>query len=195
MRTKIIKYTPYILWLSLALPPLRYLLESSMTMHMLVQLPILAVIGWKITPTLSNRIKETINLWNRWGISGTVSVIFTMLYWMLPRSLDTAISDPYFELIKFITVPLFIGAALGLSWYQLHPVARGVLMLEFWATFMRLGWLYVVLPNRLCANYLLGDQQVLGRSLLMLGTIWAVSWSFQILFGVRWNKLISSIIK
>lgn len=61
-------------------------------------------------------------------------------------------------------------------------------MLEFWAMFMRLGWLYVVLPDRLCANYLLGEQRILGRALLILGGIWAVNWTLRVLFGVKWKK-------
>jgi hypothetical protein len=160
-----------------------------MVAHMLVQIPALAFVGWWFGQTFSEEFKHKIAPWNRWGITGMTLVVVTTIYWMLPRALDAAISDPVFEIAKFITVPLFIGTALSLSWLQLHPIAQGVLKLEFWAMFMRLGWLYMVLPDRLCANYLLGEQRILGRALLILGGVWAVSWTLRVLFGVRWRKV------
>lgn len=179
-------YLPCLVWVLLALPFVRHTLELSMVVHMLVQLPILALVGWWFGQTLPEELKRKIAPWNRWGITGIILVVITMLYWMLPRALDAAISEPAFELAKFITIPLFIGTALSLSWFQLNPIARGVLKVEFWAMFMRLGWLYVVLPNRLCESYLLGEQRILGYILLILGGIWALNWTLRVLFGVRW---------
>lgn len=110
--------------------------------------------------------------------------IVIMTYWMLPRALDAAVSEWYVELGKFITVPA-MGVALGVSWPQLNPIAQGVLKLEFWATFMRLGWLYLDLPDRLCANYLLSDQRVLGQLLLLVGSAWAIAWTLRVMFGTK----------
>lgn len=193
MKVKHRWYLPCLVWVLLALPPLRHVLELSMVTHMLVQLSALALVGWWFGQTFSEEFKRKVAPWNQWGITGMTLVVVTMLYWMLPRALDAAISEPAFEVVKFVTIPLFIGTALSLSWFQLHPIAQGVLKLEFWATFMRLGWLYMVLPDRLCANYLLGDQQILGRILLVLGSVWAVSWTLRILFGVKWSRIKSGI--
>jgi len=178
---------PCLAWLVLALPPARHILELSMITHMLVQLPLLAVIGWWLGQTLPENLKDKLAPWNRWGATGIVLVTFTTLYWMLPRALDAAISERFFEIVKFVSIPLFIGVALNLSWPQLNTIVRGVLKVEFWAMFMRLGWLYAVLPDRLCANYLLGEQRILGRALLLLGCLWAILWTLRILFGIRWN--------
>jgi hypothetical protein len=178
-------HLPCLAWLILALPPVRQALELSMVTHMLVQLPLLAVVGWWLGQTLPQALKNKLAPWNRWGVTGIILVTFTLLYWMLPRALDGAVSETSFEVAKFITIPLFIGVALSLSWPQLNTIARGVLKAEFWAMFMRLGWLYVVLPDRLCANYLLGEQRILGWALLVLGSLWAVLWTLRILFGVR----------
>lgn len=171
-------------FVALALPPLRQFLEQSMVTHMLVQIPILAIIGWMIGKSLSENWKNKIASWNRWGITGMALAIVIMAYWMLPRALDAAISEWYFELIKFITIPV-MGMSLSLSWPLLHPVAQGVFKLEFWATFMRLGWLYLDLPDRLCANYLLSDQRILGQLLLLGGSAWAIAWTLRIMFGTK----------
>ncbi|SFU28490.1 hypothetical protein SAMN05216339_101142 [Nitrosomonas eutropha] len=168
----------------LALPPMQRFLEQSMVMHMLVQIPALVIIGWITGKILPENWKDNIAPWNRWGITGIALAIIIMTYWMLPRVQDAAISEWPVELTKFITVPI-MGMALGISWPQLNPIAQGVLKLEFWATFMRLGWLYLDLPDRLCANYLLSDQRVFGQLLLLAGSIWAVAWTLRIMFGIR----------
>ncbi len=168
----------------LAVPPMQRFLEQSMVTHMLIQIPALIIIGWMIGKMLPENWKNKIAPWNRWGITGMALVIVIMTYWMLPRTLDAAVSEWEFELAKFITVPV-MGIALNLSWPQLNPIAQGVLKLEFWATFMRLGWLYLDLPDRLCANYLLSDQRILGQLLLLGGSAWAIAWTLRVMFGTR----------
>ena len=39
-----------LLWLALALPPLRHATQATMTLQMLVQIPMLAVVGWWLRP-------------------------------------------------------------------------------------------------------------------------------------------------
>ncbi|WP_350283006.1 hypothetical protein [Nitrosomonas sp.] len=168
----------------LVLPPMQQFLEQSMVTHMLVQLPALTVIGWRLGRALPESWSNKIAPWNRWGITGMAFAIIIMTYWMLPRALDAAVSEWYIELAKFITVPA-MGIALGISWPLLNPIAQGVLKLEFWATFMRLGWLYLDLPDRLCANYLLSDQRVLGQLLLLIGSAWAIAWTLRVMFGTK----------
>lgn len=175
-------------WTILALPPIQDFLEQSMVTHMLIQIPMLVVIGWMTGKVLPVNWKSRIASWNRWGITGMALVIVIMAYWMLPRSLDAAVSEWQFELVKFITIPL-MGISLNLSWALLNPIAQGVFKLEFWATFMRLGWLYLELPDRLCANYLLSDQRILGQLLLLGGSAWAITWVLRIMFGIRFAKV------
>jgi hypothetical protein len=88
---------------------------------------------------------------------------------MLPRALDAAVTDPSIAIAKYLSVPLLIGLPLALSWPRMGFVVKGVLLLEGIATLLRLGWLYLVSPERLCNLYLLDDQQRLGRLLLLIG--------------------------
>ena len=61
-------------------------------------------------------------------------------------------------------------------------VVRGVVLVELIATTLRLGWLYLISPVRLCSNYLLDDQQRVGRILLVVGfaillvLVWRLMW-------------------
>jgi hypothetical protein len=66
---------------------------------------------------------------------------------------------------------LLVGLPLAQSWPRSSFVVRGVFLLELIATLFRLGWLYLVSPERLCSNYLIDDQQRLGQILIAAGAM------------------------
>lgn len=171
------------LWVVLAFPPIRLQLESTMTLQMLVQIPLLVLVGWVGARVLPPRMQSAVARWDVGGIPGLLIVSFTSAVWMLPRMLDAAVDIPLFAAAKFITVPVLIGVPLALSWPRTSFVTRGVFLLETVASAFRLGWLYLVAPDRLCANYLLGDQQILGRSLLGIGIAMCLVLAWQLMWG------------
>lgn len=179
------------LWCVLVLPPVRGALESSIMLHMLVQIPLLAVAGWWLSPLLPKRLTDTLPAWNRSGISGIVLVSVVALFWMLPRSMDAALEVPWVEVAKFASVPLLMGLPLAISWPSAGFVVRGVYLVEVVATAFRMGWLYLISPQRLCSNYLLGDQQGLGKAMLAIGAAiclllaWKLMWGHIDADGVR----------
>ncbi len=160
-----------LLYAALLLPPSRRLLEGSMTLQMLVQLPLLIGAGYLLREAVPARLAAVIARWNQRGITGLVLASMAGMFWMLPRSLDAAVSLPWMAFAKFASAPLLIGLPLGLSWPQMGFVVRGVFLLELIATFFRLGWLYLVSPVRLCNNYLLDDQQRAGETMLVIGGV------------------------
>ncbi len=154
-----------------------------MTLQMLVQMPLLALAGaWLATglpPGLERRFAD----WNWQGISGLLLASITGMLWMLPLMLDAALTDPRVTLAKFLSVPLLIGAPVALSWPRAGFVVRGVVLLEVTATAFRLGWLYLISPVRLCANYLLDDQMRLGRLLLAIGCALVIVVAWKLMWG------------
>ena len=100
----------------LLLPPLRHLLESRMGLQMLVQIPLLVVIGYLLRGGIPRRVVAVIDRWNGQGITGLLLASLAGLFWMLPRSLDAAVGEASMEVAKFISVPLLIGLPMGLSW-------------------------------------------------------------------------------
>lgn len=151
-------------------PPIRHGLEGSMTVQMLVQIPLLIVAGTLLAPVVPASVRTRACAWNRGGVSGLVLATLVMAFWMLPRSLDASATGPLMDLAKFLTVPLFIGLPLAISWPRAGFVVRGLVLTEVVATFFRLGWLYRVSPIRLCNNYGLDDQQRLGNYMLWIGS-------------------------
>lgn len=173
-----------LLWAALYLPLLRHWFEASMFRHMILQLPLLAAIGWVWGKRLRDLpMLDGIQIANRWGATGLLIAIFSMTLWMLPRLLDSARLDMAWEIAKFLSVPLLVGTGASLSWHRCPTIARGVIHVEIVATFWRFGWAYLASEERLCLTYLVGDQQRTGMALCGLGALWAVMVAWRPLFG------------
>lgn len=172
-----------ILLLILMLPFVKNALEASMTTQMLVQIPLLVLVGWLLQDAIPKRLVANIAAWNSHGMAGLILTMFAAAYWMLPRTLDAATGNTLMAMAKYSLVPLLIGLPLALSWPRMNFIIKGVLMLEFIATLFRLGWLYATSPSRLCNNYLLGDQQRLGQYMLIIGAVLLAWIMFKLLFG------------
>ncbi len=178
------------LWLALAVPPLRGWLESSMMLHMLVQLPLLAFAGWLAGRAWLNsrpggaasRLLAGVQSFNAGGATGLIAASFVMLLWMLPRFLDLARLDPAADALKFATVAA-AGLAVALSWPRMPVIARAVVHLEVIATAARFGWGYLAAEQRLCLVYLVDDQQLTGVLLLYLGAAYAAWVAWGPMFG------------
>jgi hypothetical protein len=176
----------------LLVPAVRRALEATMLAQMLVQIPLLAAFGWLSLSFLPMPARARIDRWNANGISGLVVASLGAMYWMLPRALDAAVADAGVAALKFVSVPLVIGLPLALSWPRAGFVVRGVFLAEVIATLFRLGWLYRVSPVRLCSAYPLDDQQRLGTSLLVLGTLLFAFVAYSLVFG-DWRRRPASI--
>ena len=172
-----------LLFVVLLLPPSRGWLEGSMTLQMLLQIPLLIGIGCLLPAALPQRLIAGIARWNQHGISSLILASLAGMFWMLPRSLDGSVSEPWMAIAKFVSVPLLIGLPLGLGWPRMGFVVRGVFLLELIATFFRLGWLYLASPIRLCNNYLLDDQQQLGEYMLVIGGLLLAGVVAKLLWG------------
>jgi len=151
----------------LAMPRSRAALEGVMAAHMLVQIPLLALAGALGATGIPAAWRARIAPWNRRGLSGTALALLASTWWMVPRALDLTLASPAMEATKFITLPVFVGAPLALSWRQLGGMGQGFVLanvLPMWAV---VGWLYVVSPVRVCNFYLVDQQVAAGVGLLM----------------------------
>lgn len=151
---------------------LRHPLESDPVTHVLVQLPLLAVAGW----LLIQNTALGAGAWNRGGVATLLTALFTIAYWMLPRSIDAALQTPAIETAKFISVPLLIGVPLALGWPRAHPLLRGFLKAEAISMLGVLAFLYTHAPFRICNAYLENDQERLGYGFLFAAIGVALLW-------------------
>lgn len=173
------------LWLLVWASPLSHWLRATMTGHMLLQMPVLVLGGMVMADALWHRLTP---FWRRMAHQHRWTLLLlslaTLAIWMIPRLLDLAVEEARTETLKVLSLTILAGMGLRLSW-QLHgPVVRGLVHVELLATFGRLGWIYLISPNRLCIQYGMDDQTRLGHWLLICGA----------LYGLRllWTPLLGS---
>lgn len=172
-----------LLLLVMLAPLARHQLEATMSAQMLIQIPLLVAAGWLLAGAVPARVLAGVDAWNHRGITGLVLVTVVAAFWMLPRSLDAATTHPLITVAKYLSVPLLIGVPLAVSWPRTGFVVGGFFLMEFVATFFRLGWLYLISPIRLCNNYALNDQQRLGRYMLAIGVGLLVWLAWKLVWG------------
>lgn len=173
--------------IALMATPLGTWLEASLVTHTLIEYPLLVGCGVLIGHGLRTPCERWIAPFNGGGIPGLLLASFALAFWMIPRWLDASLVEPTVSLAKLITLPALVGIPLAWSWHRLHPIAEGVVKIEFLTMLLRVGWLYLAAPDRLCNGYLLDDQQWLGRWLIAIGFALAITWLIPVFFGT-WTE-------
>jgi hypothetical protein len=151
-----------LLFIFLMIPPVADFMESVMVIHMHMQMPMLVIAGFLMARSLQSRFPVFFEKWNTDGIPGILLFVFIMIYWMLPRTMDEALTVPAVEAFKFISLPFLAGIPLRDSWRKISPSLKNGLIIGFAFLFLGLGWLYIASPVQLCNNYLLIEQITLG---------------------------------
>ena len=171
--------------IALFLSPFRVWLESSMTSHILIEFPLLVAVGYIFGLMISNRLPKFITAMNAGGIAGILLCTFCLSFWMIPRWLDESLLSSTVAMAKYASLILLVGIPLALSWDRMHSITRGVVKIEFLSMLFRLGWLYLISPERFCNNYLLGDQALLGQGMLVLGLTLSLTWLIPLFIDQR----------
>jgi hypothetical protein len=175
------------------LPPLRHALESSMSLHMLVQYPVLLLAGALLGTALPPGTRRRLAQWNTLGISGLTAFALILAVLMIPRVLDMALIDAPVQAAK-VAALLFAGAVVIPSWRAAGLVVQGFFLGNVLPMTVIAGTLYQDAPQRLCNAYRLDDQQQLGLALVWAAALVALGWLLQVgrHLGTRSARLQSS---
>lgn len=165
----------------LASPLGRQVLEASLVTHMLVQMPLLVLIGMGFGRISAAAVAPYVATWNRGGSTGLLLTLAVAMVWMLPRAMDAALVDMRFEAAKFVSLPV-AGAALVWSYGQASPIVKGVLNAHVVSALAVMGWAYMAAPVRLCNAYLSSDQETAGAGLLAASAAMAAYFALRIVF-------------
>jgi hypothetical protein len=152
----------FILFIFLAVPPVAHFMESLMVIHMHMQMPMLVISGLLMTRFFQIKFPAFFEKWNQNGIPGILLFIMIAGYWMLPISMDEALTLTSVEIFKFISLPFLAGVSLRDSWKKLGATFKNGIIIGFTVLFIGLGWLYIQAPFQLCNNYLIIEQMTLG---------------------------------
>ena len=150
----------------LAVPQLREMLERHMISHMLIQLPLLTLCGFWIGIYFKKVWR--INIQYSQALPLLLIALFTAMFWMLPRVLDSSIEHIGYIIAKFLSLPLLLGIPLAFSWKHIGFITKAFLLSNIISMLIVLAWLYIEAPVRLCNYYLIGEQKLLGVCLLYI---------------------------
>lgn len=183
----------FALWVFLVLPGTTDILEANLPSHFLVQLPLLALVGWLLgcDPRIG-RVFRTAD-WNRYGITGLVLALLALLFWMIPRSLDASLIDGRMAVAKYFSFPLLVGLPLRLSWPAAPFFVKGFLQANLLSMIVFLAWLYHAAPVQLCNSYLREDQLLLSQFLIKIFFVLSVIFAFKPIFGFSPTRILSRV--
>jgi hypothetical protein len=151
-----------VLFIFLILPPVVTLAESIMAIHMHMQMPLFLISGILMAPFFQKKFPGFFEKWNGNGIPGILLFLIIVLYWMIPRTMDEALTIPAVELFKFISLPFLAGVPLRDSWPKITDHLKNTVYILLSIVFAVLAVLYIASPVQLCNNYLMVEQKTLG---------------------------------
>lgn len=157
-----------VLYVFLIAPPVAEMAESIMSIHMHVQMPLLAVAGMLMTPLLQRKWSGFFRKWNGNGVPGILLFLVVITYWLIPRAMDDALTLPLVEVFKFISWAFLIGLPLRDSWGKLTKRLKHVVFLYVSIVYLFMAALYIFSPDQLCNNYLIVEQRTLGWGFLVI---------------------------
>lgn len=136
--------------------------EGAMVRHMLGQIPLLVLAGALLVPPGGRPATQPA------AIAAILVAVFCISFWTIPRWLDAAVNRRGVDAVKIASLVLLAGMPAGWAWPRLAPLARGFVLAQLASMLGILGSIWLVAPVRLCNNYLVDEQQVLGRTALAL---------------------------
>lgn len=160
-------------------------LTRSMARHMLVHIPLILFAGMAAGAALCGSVWTRTEFWKRagrtWakfnehGVPGLLLGLLVSAYWMIPKSLDDVLLLQAAALGKY--AGLFIT---GLVLFDALRRANSVVTLFFLGNFSWMmavaGLVYQEQTSRLCNAYLLSDQDVAGKGLVVLAVLIPLAW-------------------
>jgi hypothetical protein len=141
--------------------PLAFI-ESRMSLHMLLEFPLLLALGWWLAQRIPRR---AFGYFDVQGLLGATAASCVFAFWMIPASLDLALLSPAFAAGKYVS---WIAAGALLSWgrQRLSPVVAAFFLGNAAWMLATAGLLYRDAETQLCVNYLIDDQLIAGTGLL-----------------------------
>src|SRR5690625_3791527 len=157
-----------VLYIFLMLPPVANLAESIMSIHMHIQMPLLGIVGLLMTPLLQEKFPNFFKKWNSNGVPGITLFMIIVIYWLIPRTMDEALTVSVVEVFKFISWPFLVGVPLRDSWKKLSTGWKNAVYIIISVAYLLMAWLYIFSPDQLCNNYLIVEQRTLGWGFLLI---------------------------
>lgn len=149
-------------------PALRSIIESRMSLHMLLEFPALFAAGWAARRLFIRERAFALLDWHGWTSATFVSGVAAV--WMLPSALDASLMSGPVAAAKLASWWL-AGVCLADGWRRMDAEVLLFFAGNLAWMFATAGMLYLDTPARLCVNYLQDDQRHTGVGLVLLALV------------------------
>jgi len=135
-----------------------------MPRHQAVQLPIIFGIGIAIASYFKNlNIKEL-----SWAYSALIFILFSLIFWMLPHSVDLAVINPLIDRTMHIHI-LICGILLVASFKTISFEIKTFYLAMLSAKLATVGIVMKVFNILLCGSFTILQQQETGTYFILFG--------------------------
>jgi hypothetical protein len=165
-----------VLLLLLVLELTRDWLQAHMARHMLLQMPALAFTGWLIHRASGDQLQTLLSRWNYEGLTGFILIQCVAGFWMMPRTLDLALTSSDMALAKY-TSWIVAGALLRQSMHQSHVMVQLFFLGNVTMMTAAISDIYLNASVRLCNAYGLTEQTATAKGLLLLLAVVVMIWA------------------
>jgi len=154
-------------------PMVRDALQASMLTHTfglvfgVIGMGYLAAYGMEV---LHSGTRNDFPELNSMGLGSWLIVLFSLMFWMLPATMDQAVESSAMSWARNINL-LLAGAMLRISLKNAHPFLSLFFAWNLVTMLFIQGLLYLNLPERICNAYLLGDQENTAKAMILIASI------------------------
>jgi len=154
--------------------PMRTLIVNGMFWHMDFQMPLLILAGasFKIDYALPEMLDKT----NLFGLTSFFATQTILAYWMLPLSVDKAIIDWRYDVVKIVSL-VICGYLIKVSFKRATTVIEIFFLGFFISMTIVVGYFYMTSPTRLCNVYTLDSQILAGQGLIVIAVFLSITWA------------------
>ena len=144
--------------------PMNEWFSETMSRHQLLQLPVMIVLGAASALTLNCKTVNVVS----WGIAILIFIAASVVFWMLPRSIDLAVIHPLFNrvmhfnmmLVGFLLAPVLRGMV-----FEIRILFIGMMSVMLLAT----GFALKTFDVLLCSSFTIQQQHETGFYLILVG--------------------------
>lgn len=141
-------------------------LSFTMLRHQIIQLPTMFLLGILLALIFPKwRIKDI-----SWGISALIFIMASLIFWMLPHSVDFAVIYESFNRLMHLNM-LVCGALLVASFRGLLFEIKVLFLGMISAKLIAVGIVFRVFSILLCSSFDIQQQKETGAYLIVLGAI------------------------
>lgn len=164
--------------------PLNEWLSETMPRHQILQLP--AMFGLGIIA--GHRFSKKLTLDAPWRIATLVFIMSSLIFWMLPRSVDLSVIDTSFNRvmhINMLTAGFFVVPALRNAILEIKIIFLGMTAAMITAS----GGVLLVFDLLLCSAFTIEQQRQTGQLMIIIGSTLYVYAFFVFFRGLRKNRI------